>query len=284
MVFKEYHPAVNFIYFVCVIGCAMTLMHPACLAISFIAPMLYCFCMEGRKVLRVFLYILPVVIITALLNPAFNHRGITILIYLPGGNPLTLESIFYGLAAAVMFSGVIIWFRVYQKVMTADKFVYLFGKTVPSLSLLFSMTLRFVPVLADKWREIRQSRIELFGEVNTLTQKIKRSVETLSIIITWSLENAIDVSDSMKARGYGLSGRTSFWMFRIEKRDIVVITAVIVLTLIILCVVLFGKLDAVYYPAIKMIGAWWIYIVYAVLCNIPLVLQIIEEIKWKHIK
>ena len=49
----------------------------------------------------------------ALINPAFNHEGATLLTYLPSGNPLTLESILYGLAAgarlgaegALAFSG-----------------------------------------------------------------------------------------------------------------------------------------------------------------------------------
>ena len=39
---------------------------------------------------------LPVLLLAALVNPAFNHAGVTILIYLPSGNPLTLESILYG--------------------------------------------------------------------------------------------------------------------------------------------------------------------------------------------
>jgi energy-coupling factor transport system permease protein len=40
--------------------------------------------------------------VTAWLNPLFNHAGVTLLFYLPGGNPVTLESMVYGLAAATM--------------------------------------------------------------------------------------------------------------------------------------------------------------------------------------
>lgn len=36
--------------------------------------------------------------VTAAVNPAFSHEGRTILRYLPSGNPLTLESILYGIA------------------------------------------------------------------------------------------------------------------------------------------------------------------------------------------
>ncbi len=44
------------------------------------------------------------------MNLAFNHEGATILAYLPSGNPLTLESIAYGFAAAAMLAAVVLWF------------------------------------------------------------------------------------------------------------------------------------------------------------------------------
>ena len=66
-------------------------------------------------------------------NLAFNHEGATILAYLPSGNPLTLESIVYGLSAAVMMASVILWFSCYNAVMTSDKFAYLFGRVIPAL-------------------------------------------------------------------------------------------------------------------------------------------------------
>ena len=70
---------------------------------------------------------LPLLLLTALINPAFNHEGQTILTYLSNGNPITLESIVYGVAAAAMLVAVICWFSCYNSVMTSDKFVYLFG-------------------------------------------------------------------------------------------------------------------------------------------------------------
>ncbi|MBE7055615.1 MAG: energy-coupling factor transporter transmembrane protein EcfT, partial [Ruminococcaceae bacterium] len=45
---------------------------------------------------------LPALLLMALINPAFNHEGVTILYYLPGGNPLTLESVYYGFLSATM--------------------------------------------------------------------------------------------------------------------------------------------------------------------------------------
>ena len=67
---------------------------------------------------------LPVFLISAAVNPLFNHQGITLILYLKNGNPLTLESILYGLAAGVMLVSVLNWFSCYQVVMTSDKFIY----------------------------------------------------------------------------------------------------------------------------------------------------------------
>ena len=106
--FKNYHPLVNFSYFAAVIGFSMFLLHPACLLASFSGSLSYALALKGRKALRNnLLYMLPMVIMAALINPAFNHEGVTILAYFPNGNPLTSESIAYGIAAAVMLVSVL---------------------------------------------------------------------------------------------------------------------------------------------------------------------------------
>ena len=96
--FSSYHPAVSMLYFVLVIGLTMFLNHPVCLGISLVGALVYSIYLKGKKAVRFNLvYMLPLLVITALINPAFSHQGVTILAYLPSGNPLTLESILYGI-------------------------------------------------------------------------------------------------------------------------------------------------------------------------------------------
>lgn len=121
-------------------------MHPASRAISLCCSLAYSINLNGGKAVRFSLrYLLPMMAVAMLVDPAFNHEGATILPYLPSGNPLTLESIVYGLSAAAMMASVILWFSCYNAVMTSDKFVYLFGWVIPALSLVLSMALRFAP-------------------------------------------------------------------------------------------------------------------------------------------
>ena len=144
--FYDCHPTVNFLFFAIVITCSMCLMHPVCLLFSLAGAVWYTARLRGTKALIGYLrWIIPMMVMAALVNPAFVHQGVTLLAYLPSGNPLTRESILYGLAAGCMLGAVALWFSCLSAVMTSDKFIYLFGRVIPALSLVLSMTLRFVP-------------------------------------------------------------------------------------------------------------------------------------------
>ncbi len=104
--FSGYHPLINFTYFVIVIGLSMFYMHPVFLALSLIGSVSYSIYLKGRKTVKVFLFgMLPVCLLAAAANPLFSMRGPTMLFYLKDGNPVTLESIVYGLASGLMLAG-----------------------------------------------------------------------------------------------------------------------------------------------------------------------------------
>lgn len=95
----------------------------------------------------------------ALLNPMFNHYGVTMLYYVKSsGNWITLEALVYGVVLGAVMFVVIQWFSCYNKVMTTDKFIYLFGRIIPALSLILSMALRFVPRFTAQLKVIRSGR------------------------------------------------------------------------------------------------------------------------------
>ena len=153
--FGTYHPIINFVYFVFVIGCSMFLRHPVFLGISCVSGFIYYIYLKGKKAFKTALWLMiPVFLISALVNPLFNHEGVTLLFYFRTGNPLTLESIVYGLASGVMLVSVLNWFSCYQVIMTSDKFIYLFGKLIPAMSLILSMVLRFVPKFKNQIEKV----------------------------------------------------------------------------------------------------------------------------------
>ena len=280
--FKRYHPVVNFIYFVFVIGFSCVFMHPVCLCISLFSSLIYSSVLKVNLRLK---YIVPMFIAMAILNPIFSHEGVTILSYLPSGNPLTLEAIIYGIAASAMLASIVCWFFCYNEVMTSDKFIYLFGRIFPSLSLVLSMTLRFVPRFIEQMKKVADAQKAIGQGVSEgkYIERVKNGISIVSVMITWSFENAIDTADSMKSRGYGTKKRTSFSIFTFDKRDLKALTSIIILGLYIIIGGVFNGMYFKYFPSIRYdisVYSLSIFLAYFVFCLMPLVIEIWEVRRW----
>ena len=289
--FSGYHPVVNFLFFGLVLLFTMCLEHPAPRLLSLAAALSYNLYLNGRKGLRFsLLYMLPMLLLAAVVNPAFSHEGVTILTYLPSGNPLTLESILYGLFAAVMLVAVILWFSCYNAVMTSDKFVYLFGRIIPALSLVLSMTLRFVPKFKAQLHTVSESQRCVGRDVSngTVLQRVRNAITILSIMVTWALENAIETADSMKSRGYGLPGRTAFSIYRFDDRDKTALLWLALCGFVVVSSWLTGGLYWRYYPSVKYLElsplTAFFHICFAALCFTPLILNVAADRHWKRLQ
>ena len=212
------------------------------------------------------------------------------LTYLPSGNPLTLESILYGVAAAVMLASVVLWFSSYNEVMTSDKFVYLFGRVIPALSLVLSMALRFIPKFKAQMQVVSEAQACIGRDTKngSVFQRVGNAVKIFSIMVTWSLENAIETADSMRARGYGLPGRTAFSIYRFDDRDKNVLAWLIFCGAYILSGWLAGGMYFRYYPTVK--TALWtpltisFMFVYLALVLTPVILDRKEDRQWKSLR
>ena len=269
----------------------MFFMHPVCLGISLVSALIYAVYLGGRRAVRFQLCgLLPMLLLAAVVNPAFNHEGATLLTYLPSGNPLTLESMAYGLAAAAMLCAVIEWFSCYTAVMTSDKFVYLFGRIIPALSLVLSMTLRFVPKFKAQIHTVSEAQRCVGRDVSdgSVLQRLRHGITILSIMVTWCLENAIETADSMKSRGYGLPGRSAFSIYRFDDRDRAALGWLSFCGLYLLSGALAGGLYWRYFPTIKGVppGPFPIsfLLVYLARCLTPVGLNVREDRVWARLK
>lgn len=289
--FKTYHPAVNFIYFVFVTVFSCFFTHPAALAISMICGFTYSVMMNGRKNLKTnLMYMLPLMFATALINPLFNHEGVTVLGYFPNGNPFTLESAAYGMGAAAMLIGVICWFSCCNGIMTSDKFIYLFGRIIPSLSLVLSMTLRFVPKFSEELKNIADAQRCLGRDMSSggIIKRAKCGLTVLSSMITLSLENSAETACSMKSRGYGLPGRTAYSIFRFDKRDKAALAYIALFGIYTLVGGICGGMYFSWFPSMKSVEislfSLSVFVSYSALCVFPIIIEIKETAKWKAIE
>lgn len=266
-------------------------MHPACLFISFFGGFFYFSVLKGwRAAAKRLFFMLPMFLLTAVINPAFNHGGVTVVTYLPGGNPLTLESMVYGICAAFMLVSVICWFSCFNEVITSDKIMYLFGRLVPSLSLVISMTLRFVPRFSHMISQTAEAQRLMKGEDfgGGVIKRAKFGLSVLSAAVTAALENSVETAKSMKTRGFGLKGRTFFTIFKFTKRD----KKTLGFLFLSMCYILIGKFKGAFYfsyfPFLRGEKISFLNIsffaVYFMLCVFPSVFELWEARKWKYLK
>ena len=286
----SFHPAISFLYFGLVLSFAMCLQHPVCIAISLCGAVFYCIRLDGKQdLLRRLRLVLPLALLAGLINLVFNHEGATILGYLPSGNPLTLESINYAIASAAMLFAVLCWFRCCSAVLTSDRLIYLFGRIAPALSLLLSMTLRFVPQCRAQLKAVSNARKGAgYHTTGTgLLTRAKSGLAVLSITVTWMLEDAIQTADSMKSRGYGLRGRTAFSIYGFDKRDRRALLFLLLCGGYVLFGVFFHALYWRYFPVAQgsLFGVYVIsvFAAYFVLCIAPALIHGKEDRAWIHI-
>ncbi len=284
--FYRSHPLLNFIYFVFVIGVTMFSNHPLFLGLSFVLAWVYSIVLRGKKALKLNLgVLLPVVVIMTLINTLNVHNGATVLFYL-NGNRITLEAIVYGFVSAIVLSSVIIWFTCFSTIITADKFIYLFGRVAPALALTLSLIMRYIPLLQKRFREVSAGQ-RCMGRVTKgggIIKRIRQFGKELSILIAWSLEASIESADSMEARGYGLRHRTSFHLFKIGSWEklLLLIFAVLGIMATIACTL--GKTTIYYYPTILLPDISLMQAVsllaYGALMLLPIVMDLREARKW----
>ena len=289
--FSEFHPSVNVFYFAGILAFSMIVQHPLCRLLSLLGALCWTgqlLTKETKKTLKKIL--LPTALLAILINPAFSHEGVTILTYLPGGNPLTAESIWYGLSMAVMLAAVVLWCAGLHAVLTSDKLVCLTGKLAPTLSLLLSLTLRFVPRFARQLRQVSAARSAIGKGVRegSILERMRHGGQILSILVTWSLENAMDTADSMKSRGYGTGTRTAFCLYTRDEADRTAAMVIGGSLLFLLFMALHGEFYWRYYPLCRA-GTWSLwsactYLVYGLFCMLPWMLDRWEVRAWRSIE
>ena len=284
--FSSLHPLVNFLFFLGAIGFGVVIQHPAYLLSGVVCSAVYYLILTGRKGLKLILGLIPVFAVITLINPLFNTYGKTVL-FTYFGRKYTLEAVYYGMSLGAMFVVMMVWFSCYNLVLTSDKFVCLFGSLIPSLSLLLVMVLRLIPSFMRKTKQIIAARNAIgrgSNENSTLREKAMSGMTVLSALTDWALEGSIVTADSMRARGYGSTKRTSYRRYRMCLRDWLVLGLEVMLAGLVVSAVAGGDTNAVYTyrivvaPLTPVWGAYWAFLL------IPTFIEIKEAVQWHIIR
>ncbi len=286
MTFEKYHPIVLMAYFAAILLICMFSVNPVIQLLALLGGGSFCILSPQKKSFKGFLAYLILFLLITCTNPLFSHRGATPLFFI-NGNPVTLEALAYGAGMGVMLTGVLVWCRGYSLVMTSDKFLYLFGKAIPKLSLVLSMALRFIPLFRRQLQKVSraQKTMGLYSS-ESYPDRVKSALRVFLAVVGWSVENAMDTGMSMRARGYGLKGRTSFFLFRFTMRDGVLLCVMGLLAAVTFVGTGAGLLAFDYYPYISPIdcngASLAIYLAFGIFSFLPVLLELEERIKWNY--
>ena len=276
--FREYHPGVTVLYFLAVITVNIVVFGPVLFGISFVSQSVFYLYLKGTRAGILFAgKCLAFVVMCTVVNAFVNHRGGSVLFF-AGGLPVTLECIFYGIITGFLLSDSILSFSCYHSIMTSEKVMCLTGNFFPSFSLVLSMALGLVPKLKRDYGKLREN--------HKLVKNYKVQTGILSALIGFSLEDSLEMGVSMRYRGFGRGKRTSVYGRRFQVRDGILLSVIFLCAASGMAVYVRSGTGLEVFPFIEYYynGAGLAaYMIFTVLYNIPMAMNVKEELKWKRI-
>ena len=190
---------------------------------------------------------------------------------------------------STLFIAIMYWFSVFNQVMDSDKTLFLFQGIIPTLGLIISMGLKFIPNFIKKRREIKntQKTLGLYSK-GGIFNRLENSIKVFLALLIWAIDSSLDTSLSMKARGYGIGKRSNYSLYRFKRQDLIVMLINLVTIVLFIYMYVAGNLDFYYYPTISNLKFDIYLIVFLSLLSIymllPVLYEIKEKIKWHYLK
>ena len=282
--FVKYDPKVNMLFLVGAVVLGMFFRHPAFSFAAVLFSFLYYFSIKGRKGIK---FLIGMIILTALLsviNPIFTQLGDHVL-FTYFGRLFTLEAMICGACTAMLLVAVLTWFACFNAIMSSDRLIYCFSRIAPSIALTVSTILGLIPRFQRKVKQLSGAR-DCIGLGTEEKGRFKGSAPIASALVSWALEGGITTADSMQCRGYGCGPRTSFALYKFDRKN--VIMAIVMTALIIAVAVcgLKGGMTTTFYPLLDCTGFDNVYTLIGMICYcifmfIPTALNIKETISWR---
>lgn len=225
---RELHPACAFVLLCLLVLLSAFSLSPAVILLSLCGSVAFC-AMTGGAWGQIRLAC-ALILLFAVTNPLFSHAGETVLFYL-NYNAVTVESIVYGAKTGGMMAGALCWFAAFARVLDTERLLYLFGRVMPKTALLLCSGERMLPLIRHRFAVIAESQKQALLHENSAIERMRFRARVLSVTLAVTLEQAVQSGRSMKARGYGLKGRTAYGLFRFGRSDALFLGASVLLAL-----------------------------------------------------
>lgn len=215
-------------------------LHPLCILIYFCEALTVCFITEWQGLCVIFacififsliahkaksvLWALPLSIFMFILNPIFYHNGATVLFSVKGIN-FTLEAIENGFYSALLILCTVLIFTCLGVFLSEEKFLYVFGRPFPKLSLMISMIFRHFDILSHAYEQTKEmaKMNGCYNKDDSLFKKIKTGATVFEAFTGAALEGSIETAYALEAKGYYSKNKTIIKKYRFRITDLIFI-------------------------------------------------------------
>ena len=123
-----------------------------------------------------------------------------------------------------------------------------------------------------------QSGKEVFHSL-PLSYRIPFYIRDSSVLMSWGMEDSLEIADSMRVRGWQTSKpRSRYKRYRMRGTDICALVFLILFGCISCLVCWSATAQFKFYPTMSHLLIWWGYIVYALWMSVPCCIQIYERL------
>ncbi|WP_160719036.1 energy-coupling factor transporter transmembrane component T [Bacillus sp. USDA818B3_A] len=288
--FDRFHPLVSFLFYAGAAALLILMLHPIFLFISSLLVLMINILHDRLQGIRRWsVFMLTTFLLMVIMNPLFNERGRHLLFEL-NDHRFTLEAVVYGGMNALSIIGIIALFVSYNVIMTPNKLLFLFAKILPQFAVLLMLTLRFIPLMRRRLEDISlvQKSKGLSVSQGRWGARMKTGMLYVQTLLTFSLEEAIQTADSMKARGYGKGPRTTYEYFKIKQSDIAALIYLLLLFSFIVVERISGFGVLTIYPIME---SWHLSILdtavligYSMFLGFPILVEAGGMLRWRLLK
>ncbi|MGX7264144.1 energy-coupling factor transporter transmembrane component T [Enterococcus crotali] len=287
--FRQSHPLVISCYYIVILLIVMSSTNPVIIGACFLGSLLLQLLNLKGKSKKIVLYPLIFCLVITITNPLFVHRGATILFFL-FNKPITMEAFVYGFFMGLMIVTVIYLFQNFQTSVESEQFFYLFGKRFPKTVMILTLVFRFIPLLQQYFQELNQvQKTVQRTQKSSFKERAAYGFDLFGNLFSWSLENAMDTADSMKARGYGSKTKSSRLSYSWRKTDTLWLILIFFFCSFFIFRMIKDRYVFNYYPYFDNIYSriqqdWSDYLLILVVACLPLLKRLREVFVWSILK
>lgn len=148
-------------------------------------------------------FIGTMLLLSSLINFIFTHSGNTVLFSLPDdwfliGGKFTLESLLHGTINGLVISSLYLTFTLFNKALSVEQLTRLIPTAFYPLTLIITISLTFFPSIQERTAQIKEAQMIRGNPM----KKLSDWLPILIPLMVTSLENAVQLAESMTARGF----------------------------------------------------------------------------------